>query len=228
MAGMFSNILGTLSSFFQIGGTGGPALKNSSGTIQARNAADSAFADVSAKVLKANDPDIILDADGNALTLSRNASQSGALQIIFPPAKATDGQVLAQKAGSGSGVVEFEFVSAADTSSCTKTDTTSLAYNATSPVTMFTLPANAVVEKIRVVIDTQFNGTPSMSVGISGTTSKYAGSTDVDLTAPAETQFVIWCAKTAASSPEALIITYSQGGASAGAARVLVDYNVPT
>ncbi|MEG7736019.1 hypothetical protein U2446_15285 [Listeria monocytogenes] len=43
----------------------------------------------------------------------------------------------------------------------------------------------------------------------------------------AETRFDIHCAQPANGSTEALIITYSAGGASAGAARVIVDYSVP-
>jgi hypothetical protein len=92
---------------------------------------------------------------------------------------------------------------------------------------MFTLPANAVLDRVSIIIDTAFDGAPTMSVGVSGTASKYVASTEVDLTATAETRFDIMCAKTANGSTEALIITYSAGGATAGAARVIVDYSIP-
>ena len=210
-----------------IGGFSGARLKGSTGHVLVRNAGDSADANLTAGTLKANDPDIILDADGNPLTISRNGAQAGALQIIAPSVKGTDGQVLAQKAGSGAGIIELEFVSAASTASLQARDTTALAFGSSSPVAMFTLPANAVVDRITIIVDTAFNGAPSMSVGITGTTSKYVASTQVDLTKVAKTRFDIHPAEQASGSTEALIITYSAGGASAGAARVDVIYSVP-
>lgn len=41
---LFERLAGIVGSFFQIGGPGGPALKNNSGAVEARNAADNAFA----------------------------------------------------------------------------------------------------------------------------------------------------------------------------------------
>jgi hypothetical protein len=41
--GFFAKINGVIQNFFQIGGPAGPALKNSSGVIEARNAADAAY-----------------------------------------------------------------------------------------------------------------------------------------------------------------------------------------
>lgn len=48
MAGSLHDLLGTLRSYFLIGGTGGVRLKNSSGVLAIRNAADSADAAVTA------------------------------------------------------------------------------------------------------------------------------------------------------------------------------------
>ena len=114
---------------------------------------------------------------------------------------------------------------AGSTAACVTEDTASLAFGTTSPLTLFTLPANAVIRDIRVIVDTAFNGTSTVSVGVSGTTSKYAGTGDVDLTTANE--YVISPGLTANGSTEALIATYSAGGASAGAARIIVAYSVP-
>lgn len=223
--GLFSDLFGTTKSYFKVGLTG-VRLKNSSGNLLVRNTGDSADAEVTASKVNVSGADVVLDSDGNALTVSRNSAQSGALQVIFPSAKATDGQVLAQKAGTGVGIIEFEFVSAGSTSSADKLDTTSLAYNTSSPVSMFTTGAADIIDMVEVVVDTAFNGTPSMSVGVSGTTSKYLGTTDVDLTAAATTVFRVHPGLTAQGA-ESLIITYSAGSASAGAARVIVHYATP-
>lgn len=222
---MFSDLLGTLRSSFRIG-LAGVRLKNSAGNLAVRNNADSADAEMTASKVNVSGADIVLDSDGNALTVSRNGTQSGALQVILPAAKATDGQVLAQKAGSAAGVIELEFVNAGSTASSGKIDTTSIAFGSSSPVTMFTTGAGDIIEKVQVVIDTPFDGTPSMSIGIAGTVSKYLAATDVDLTAAAGTVFEVHPGLDAQGA-EDLIATYSAGGASVGAARILVTFATP-
>lgn len=224
MANKWVDIIGTTLSYIRIGLTGGLRLKNNSGVLEIKNGADSAFADLLAKVLKANDPDVVLDADGNALTISRHSSQSGALQIIFPAAKGTDGQVFAQKASTGSGVLEFELVSAASTASCEKVDTTSLAFGTSSPLALFTTGAGDVITKIQVIVDTAFDGTPTVSIGVSGTASKYMPTSALDLTVAGVYEYHPGLA---AQGSEALIATYSAGGATQGAARILVYYGTP-
>ena len=53
---LFSRVIGTVSSFFQIGGPGGPRLKNDTGDIDARNSGDSAYVNVrGADPVAAND-----------------------------------------------------------------------------------------------------------------------------------------------------------------------------
>jgi hypothetical protein len=93
---------------------------------------------------------------------------------------------------------------------------------------MFTLPSGAVITAVRVVVDTPFNGAPSLSVGITGTTSKYMSSTQVDLTADAKTVFEVEPGEPAPGGAENLIATYAAGGATAGSARILVDYVIPS
>ena len=85
-----------------------------------------------------------------------------------------------------------------------------------------------MVHEVEVVIDTPFTGTPSASVGISGTVSKYMAATQLDLTAAAATSYVVNPSLAASGTAESLIITYSAGGASAGSARALVTYSVPS
>lgn len=229
MASIWQDLLGTTKAFFRIGFTG-PRLKNSSGNLLIRNAGDSA--DVEATMLKLNVSGNVLDINSDAAgsgadwkyTLQRPSSgMSAAVVLTFPPNDGSPGQALVS---DGNGVLTFE--DAASTASSDKVDTTSLAFGDSSPVAMFTLPANAVIEKIQVVIDTAFDGTPSASVGISGTVSKYLASTDIDLTMAAGTVFEVHPGVAAPGGTEALIITYADGGATAGAARFLVFYAIPS
>lgn len=224
--GIWSDLFGTSNSFFKLG-LAGVRLKNNTGNLAVRNTADSADAEITTSKVINTGSDVLIGTT-NVLTISKNAAQSGALQIIYPSAKATDGQVLAQKAGTGAGIVEFEFVSAGTTAANDKLDTTSLAFNSSATVNMFSTGASDVIEYIEVIVDTAFNGTaPSMSVGIAGTVSKYVASTQVDLTATAGTKFYTHNGLPAQGA-EALIITFTAaGGASAGAARVIAHFAQP-
>ena len=91
----------------------------------------------------------------------------------------------------GSGTGKLAWATMAAGSDKVVTDTTSFAFGAGATINMYNHPANAVVERVRVIVDTPFNGTPSLSVGIAGTTSKYLGSGQVDLTAAAKTVFEV-------------------------------------
>lgn len=229
MASIWQDLIGTTKAFIRIGFTG-PRLKNSSGNLLVRNAGDSADAELTALKMNVsgNALDINSDAAGSGAdwkyTLQRPASgMSAAVTLTFPPTDGSPGQAMVT---DGSGVLTFE--DAASTASSDKVDTTDLAFDDSSPVAMFTLPADAVIEKIQVIIDTAFDDTPSASVGISGTVSKYVASTDLDLTQPAGTVLEIHPGVVAPGGTEALIITYAAGSASVGAARFLVFYSIPS
>lgn len=224
MPGLFNDALGSIGNIFRVGLTG-LNLKSSAGSLLVRNTADSADAPIQASQLR-NTGTSVLIGTTNVLTFQQNASQSGGLTVILPAAKATDGQVLAQKAGTAAGVIEFEFISSGSTADKSTRDTTTLAFGSSSPLSLFTLPANAVIDKIRIVVDTAFNGTPSLSIGITGTTSKYVASTQVDLTVARS--YEVYPDLPASGSSEALIATYAAGSASAGSARILVDYSIPS
>lgn len=225
--GIWENIFGTLSSYFKIGGAAGVRLKNNGGNLIVRNTGDSADAAITADAVhvSGNSFDINSDAAGAGadwkVTIQRPTSGMTAdVVLTLPVDDGTANQVLQT---DGNGVLSW--ASAASTTACTTRDTTSLAFNSSSPVTMFTLPANAVLDKVTVIVDTAFDGTPSLTVGKSGSTSKYVGSTDVDLATAGG--YVVHNTQAPAGSTEALIITYSQGGATVGAARVIVDYSIP-
>jgi hypothetical protein len=225
---LFSDLLGTTKAFFKIGGTTGVRLKNSSGNLLVRNTGDTADAEVTASKINVSGDviDINSDAAGAGAdwkyTIQRPSSgMTAPVTLTLPVDDGTAGQV---PTTDGNGVLSW--VSAGDTSLADKMDTTSLAFGTSSPAAMFTTGAADIIDRVEVIVDTAFNGTPTMSVGVAGTTSKYMGTTDVDLTAAATTVFEVHPGLPAAGA-EALILTYSAGGASAGAARVVVHYGSP-
>lgn len=221
--GIYQDLLGTLRATFKLGGTTGVVLKNSAGNLLIRNTGDSADAAVTTSKLNMSGDALDINSDAAAAgadwkyTLQRPAAgMTAAVVLTLPPDDGSPSQVL-QTDGSGN----LTWVSAGSTANAEKMDTTNLAFGTASPLSLFSTAAADILSKVQVVIDTPFNGAPSLSVGISGTTSKYMSTTDVDLTAAAGTVFEVHPGLPAAGV-EALIATYTAGGASAGAARILV------
>lgn len=235
--GRFIDLLGTTAQYIRIGLTG-PRLKNNSGALHVRDAGDTAFADLVAATLQGvglnlTGNDLVLNSDGASgadrkMTLRRpSTGMSADLVIQLPAGDPAPGQAMTVTSFAG-GVITLDWATVAGGTDKVITDTTSLAFGAGATVNMFTLPANAVVKNVKIVIDTAFNGTPSVSIGVAGTTSKYMASTQVDLTAAAGTVFEVDPGLASNGSTEALIASYSAGSASAGAARILVDYVIPS
>lgn len=225
--GIFSDLLGTTAAYFKLGLTG-VRLKNSGGNLAVRNSGDSADAEMTAS--KANISGDIIDLNSDAAgsgtdwkyTLQRPSSgMSAAVTLTLPVDDGTANQVLQT---DGAGVLSW--AAAGSTASSDKLDTTNLAYNSSATIAMFSTGAGDVIEYIDVVVDTAFNGTtPSMSVGVSGSVSKYVASTQVDL---ATVGIYRINSGLVAQGVEALIATFTAGGgASAGAARILVHFSTP-
>lgn len=225
--GVWNDLLGTTKAFFRIGFTG-PRLKDSGGGLVVRNAADSA--DGPATVSKLNVSGDVLEINSDAagaaadwkFTIQRPAAgMTSAVVLTLPIDDGTPNQVLQT---DGNGVLSW--ANAGSTASSDKMDTTNLAFGTASPLALFSTGAGDIIDEIEIVIDTPFNGAPSLSIGIAGTTSKYASTTEIDLTQPAGTVLQLHPGL-AAQGAEALIATYVAGGASAGAARILVHYGTP-
>jgi hypothetical protein len=228
--GRFLDLLGTSYTKLQIGlNSTGLALKVASAKLRARNTADSADAPLIGSVIGASGDQIQLneDAAGSGadwlMTINRPASgMTAAVNLTLPPTVGSTGQALTTDGSTGA----LSWTSIATGNDKVITDTTSIAFGTGSPLTMFTLPANAIVQRVRVIVDTAFNGTPSLSVGISGTTSKYMSATAVDLSVA-----TTWEANPGLASvgtTEAIIATYAAGGATVGAGRIELDYCNPS
>ncbi len=230
MAGRWLDLFGTLKTGIKLGLTG-VLLKNSSGNLLVRNNADGADAEVTASKVNISGNDVVLNSDAAgtgadwAYTLRRPSTGMGAAVVLtLPDTDGSSGDVLQT---DGSGVLSWTASGGGGgATNPKKVDTTTLAFGASSPVALFSTIANERIYEARVIIDTPFNGTPSLSLGISGTVSKYMASTEVDLTAAAGTSFEVH-PNLVAQGIEALIATYSAGGASAGSARIEIDYGIP-
>ena len=211
----WSKLTGTQVGKFLLGLTG-VTLKNNAGNLEVRNNADTAFATV-----KASEVTVFNNTAGFGNTLRTQATQAADVVYDLPLTDGSPGQVLST---DGSGLLDW--ISASSTASSWKVDTTSVAFGSGSTISMFTLPANAVIESVVVIVDTAFDGTANLSVGISGNASKYFGSGDALL--QIADRYEVPNQLDADVASEALEVSYSAGGATVGDARVLVSYAIPS
>ncbi len=226
---IFGDFKGTSQSSFQIQ-KGGARFKNNSGTLESRNAANSAYADFVANILRAAGDSIVLnnDAAGSGadwlMTIARPSSGMTAAITYTLPATVTNGYILST---DGSGNLTWVAPAASTAANITR-ETTTLVFGDSSPVAMFTLPANAVIDRVSVIIDTAFDGAPTLEIGISGTVDKYMDATQVDLTDAAQSRYESHPNHAPLGTSESIIATYADGGATAGSARLVVDYSIPS
>ena len=225
--GNWKSLKGTsLGGFFL--GLAGVFLKNSNGDLTVRNHADSADAAVTASKVNVSGDSIDINSDaagsGNdfKVTLARNAAQTTAYTLTLPANKGASGQALGFVDDNGT----LGAVDAGNTTVCEKVDSTAVTFGSSSPIAAFTRPANSVVTRVEVAVDTAFNGTaPALSVGIAGNTAKYMPATALDLKTADVFEYVPGLAAEAAS--EDIIITFSGDSSTQGSARVQVFYAIP-
>lgn len=233
--GRFADVIGALGGTFQLA-IGGVRIKNSTGALAVRNSADSAFAIAQASLFATYGDDFQLNAgateSGASWIMKFSRPSTGMthdLQVIWPSGDPSVGNALTV-ASFSSNIITLQWSAIASGAQLISVDTTSLAFGSTTPIAMYTAPANAVEYLFQVIIDTPFAGGTgaTMSIGITGTVSKYVAAGQVDLTAAAGTIFEICPGVAASGSSENVILTYSAGSATSGAARVLGDYSVPS
>ena len=139
-------------------GLDGPIINNNAGVLEAKNFASSAYVNFSAQSLNLYGTNITFNAgatgSGSSWTYeisSPTTGQTNNLQVILPSANPTAGQV-PYVVSYSAGVVTLGWQTISGGSNQICTDTTTLAFGATSPVAMFTLPANAIVRRVEVKI----------------------------------------------------------------------------
>lgn len=226
-----SDLIGTAASYFRIGlGATAVRLKNVAGVLRIRNNADSADADLVANKLSASGDSIELNegaagsGDDFKFTLSRPATGMTAdVELVLPTSDGSPDQFLKT---DGSGNLSWEGI--AGSADKLTVDTTTVGFGASSPVAMFTKPANAVSGRIQVIVDAAFDGiAPTLSIGIAGSTSKFVPSTAIDLKTVGIYEFDA-ADVAAVGATEDVIATYAADVSAAGSARILFPYVVPS
>ena len=235
--GLWADLVGTTKTAFQIG-VGGVKLGNSSGNLTVKTTSD---VDSEITVSKLNVSGDIIELNSDAAgsgddfkySIQRPATgQPHALTLTLPPTHGAANQVLKTSGDDNYTTTWVDQTSATPMLTC---DTTTLHWNSASEVAMFTLPVGAVVDRVKVVLDTAFDGTSlaTMSVGTTGAgASKYFAAGQANLKGTAKDVFESNPGEVAVSgSDESLVITFaaaSGGSPSVGVARVMVFYVIPS
>lgn len=208
---ILADLIGTLKTYFRFGNL---RLKDNSGVLEAKNKADTAYANVAAAGL------VLQGATSGVTTLTPADEQTESWEL--PDADGSTGQAMVTD-GSG----KLSFATVATGSNAVKSETETVVFDASSPITIFTPPASAHILTVIADVETAFDATgASLSVGIAGTTTKYMGATDNDLAIAAV--YEVSPNFEEDETPDAVIITFSAGtGGSAGAAKVKVIYANP-
>ena len=206
-----SDLAGTLLAGFRIGVN---KFVSAAGVITARDKADTANVAIAASENR------LLGASFKTTLKSASVGQAADVTFEMPAALGAANQAMADD-GTG----KLKFITVSTGANALKAEDQLIPYNSASPVTIIALPAGATIERVAVEVETVFDGTPSLSVGIVGTPAKYMGATDMDLTTALSTfETAPMIEEPGAVSP---IVTYAAGGATMGSARVTIWWALP-
>lgn len=128
---------------------------------------------------------------------------------------------------STDGAGNLSFVAPVSGASAWKAETTTVAFNSGATISAMTLPANAIVDKVSVIVDTPFNGTaPTLTVGLQGGTGlEYITAGDANL--KVADRYDVFSQLAAVGTPGNIEILYNADGSSAGSSRVVITYSIP-
>lgn len=188
---ILSNLTRTISTYFRIGTI---RIKDSSAVLQARNAGDTAFIDVAGKQIRIQGNNAT-----NAIILNSPNGLGASVTYTLPGTDGSTGQVLST---NGSGTLSWASVSA----NADLTQVEAFTEATSSPLTIFTPPANAIIRLVIIeVTAAAAGGTPTVKAGTALDDDAYMLVTENDLleTGVYEVQPLV----SAGGSPSAVILT---------------------
>lgn len=97
-----------------------------------------------------------------------------------------------------------------------------LDFDAGATTSIFSLPINASIVSIKVVVTVGFDFPSTMSIGVTGDTQKYISTTDTDLTSIGVYDLTL--ANNIATVDESIILTYTRMSATIGVAHIHINY----
>jgi hypothetical protein len=249
---LYSKVRGTFETLFQLG-KGGPQLKNSSGAVQFRNSADSAFASIAPRAVQLDGGAIIKNSSGTLVV--RDSADAA-----FANVQAADAIVTQAKIGSNgslikeaaSGIISFRdptdasFAIIRGASPSGSDDLVTKGYFDANPPagtlraisfqidesladttqsSSTTIPANAIVHSYHVIVTAAFATGQTLTLGYTGSASALMGTGDTNL--EATNVYTVDEPKQWGGSAAAVLGTLSSGTAGSGSAQVIVTYSEP-
>ena len=211
-----ADFVGTLKTYARIAGL---RLANAGDTVlEIRDKAGTAFRDLRSRAVSFR-----LATGTNEVKLQIPSEPAANITFNLPVTTGSTGQVLST---DGTGTLSWSSVAVSSNQMLSQQEV--IAFNSSSPVTVFTPPALATILSVMVEVETVFNATtPTLSVGVAGTVTRYMGATDNDLSVAAT--YEVQPLYEESASPSAIIVTFSPGtGGTTGSARVTVNYANPT
>lgn len=204
-------------------------LKAITGGLAVRNTGDSADAELTASKLNASgDVGLVINSDSAGsgadwkIIIQRPASGMGSdWTWTLPPDDGSPGDVLTT---DGAGVTTW---SSAGATNGLRADDTPFDHSSSGTLTMFTKPAGGRFDTVKVYVDVAFDGTtPTLSIGISGTVSKYGTTAQVDLKTIGIYEWDPGVDVTVGS--EAIIGTFVPDSSTVGSARIASNFVIPS
>jgi hypothetical protein len=158
--GIISDFIGTFSNYLKVG-KGGIRLTNSSGVCNIENANGTAKANLGAHTINLHGSNASFKT-----TLTSASGLSSDVNLVLPSSDGSPGQVFVT---DGDGNISF----ADAVSNGEMCQEEAFTQATSSPVTIFTPPANAVITMVQIEVSSAATaGTPTVSVGISGDTDR--------------------------------------------------------
>lgn len=165
-----SDLLQTMKQYFRIGGPSGFRLSNSSGDCNVENAGGTSKAPLGAHTVK-----VFGSNADHRVGLTAPAGMSADVDFVLPAADGSPNQLIGTDGDGNLG-----FYDAASTAELCQAE--SFTQATSSPLTIFTPPANSLITKVQVQVEgAAAAGAPTISVGVSGTVERDMEAADVDL-----------------------------------------------
>ena len=209
-----SDLVGTLRSIFGIGNRN---IKNVAGILTVRDEDDTQY-----EAFAAGGFDVHSNASGFKTTLRAAAGATGDTNFTLPPDNGASGQALVTDAAGN-----LSYATVGTGANQNKTEQAVINFNDASPIAIFTPPDDAVILRVTLVVDTDWDdNAATLSVGIAGDTARDMGANENKLGKASTYEVAPY---TEVGTPaDQVIVTLNSATATQGAARLYIEYANPS
>lgn len=223
-----SDLAGTILSYFRIGSHRLKSIPGSGEVLEVRDKADTEDRPILVREVVIRDP-----ASGFVYRVTvpetSPAYLTGDLTLALPPDAGSSAQALLT---DGAGNTYWGTV--ATGANATKTQTETITFNDVGLYPIFTPPQGALIESVKIVVDTSFDGSdPTCSVGVAADEQRYLTIVQAELASAANTIFEVaplYVDNDATPANREVVVRFTHTSSPAptqGSFRVIVTYSNP-